>query len=151
MVSYGNEEFKEWAEGFGFNDSDLAIIESKLTRRKYLWLLLYLIGCCGGSISSVITSLPAGVQSFIMSVESIIALCIFFSLPFFVECSSLLKIVKTGSFDVKPGIITSLLSLVMYISFITIIPIIFWNGAKKKLWGTGINKLIKKGQIGNRE
>lgn len=149
MVSYGNEEFKEWAENLGFNDSDLAIIKNKLTKRKYLWLLLYLIGCCGGVIESTVSSLPATIQSIIMSVVYIITLIIYVSLPFFVECSMLLKIIKTGSFNAKPGIITSLLTLVMYISFITIIPIIFWRGAKKKWWGTGINGLIKKGVIGN--
>ena len=149
MVSYGNEEFKEWAENLGFNDSDLSIIKSKLTKRKYLWLLLYLIGCCGGVIESTVSSLPATIQSIIMSVVYIITLIIYVSLPFFVECSMLLKIIKTGSFNSKPGIITSLLTLVMYISFITIIPIIFWRGAKKKWWGTGINGLIKKGVIGN--
>lgn len=149
MVSYGNEDFKEWAENLGFNDSDLSIIKSKLTKRKYLWLLLYLIGCCGGVIESTVSSLPATIQSIIMSVVYIITLIIYVSLPFFVECSMLLKIIKTGNFNAKPGIITSLLTLVMYISFITIIPIIFWRGAKKKWWGTGINGLIKKGVIGN--
>ena len=149
MVSYGNEEFKEWAENLGFNDSDLAIIKSKLTKRKYLWLLLYLIVCCGGVIESTVSSLPATTQSIIMSVYYIVFLFIYFSLPFFVECSMLLKIIKTGSFNAKPGIITSLLTLVMYISFVSIFPIILWRGAKKKWWGTGINGLIKKGVIGN--
>ena len=150
MVSYGNEEFVRWASENGFHDNDLRLIGKTVTKRKWIWLLLYLLGCGGGAaiVSMVAPTLSEEIQSAISAVFPLLGICLFFTLPFYVECAFLSKIVKQGTFDAKPGLITSILCVVMYISFITIIPIIFWRGAKKKFWGTGINKLIKKGLIG---
>ena len=151
MVSYGNEEFVKWAEENHFNDDDLRLIGKTVSKRKWIWLLLYLLACGGGTaiISLIAPILPAEVQSILEAICGLLGLCLFFTLPFFIESYVFSKIIKYGSFDVKPGVIASILCLVMYISFVTIIPIIFWIGAKKKFWGTGINKLIKKGLVGN--
>ncbi len=150
MVSYGDSEFVNWATENGFDDNDLALIGKTVTKRKWIWLLLYFLGCGGGAaiISTLVPTLSENAQSIISAIFSLLGICLFFTLPFYVECAALSKFVKSGSFNAKPGIIASILCLVMYISFITIIPIIFWQGAKKKFWGTGIRKLIKKGLVG---
>lgn len=150
MVSYGNEDFVNWANENGFDDHDVNLIGKTVTKRKWIWLILYFLGCGGGGaiVSLIAPNLSAEAQSTIGAICSLFGICMFFTLPFYVECAVLSKIIKKGSFNAKPGLITSILCLVMYISFITIIPIIFWWGAKKKFWGTGINKLLKKGLIG---
>lgn len=131
MVSYGDSEFRQWAEDAGFNDDDLALMRKTVTGRKWLWLALYLAGCAGTAVSSII------------------AFSMFFTLPFFLESWIFASILKNGSFDVKPGFLWTILYFVEMVSFLCIFPIFIWRGCKNKQWGTGINGLMKKGLIGN--
>lgn len=122
MVSYGDSGFQTWAEQNGFDDNDLELIKKTLAKRRWIWF--------------VISITPAA----------------WFTIPFFLMCRTMYYVLKDGSFDnfnPRPNIIIGLMTITMYISFISVIPYVFYKGAQKKWWGTGINGLIKKGLIGN--
>lgn len=144
MVSYGNDEFRTWAEEAGFNDDDLALMKRTVTRRKRIWFLLYLAGC--GLGAGIIAPLSPELAEII---GGFLSAFMFFALPFFLESWVFARVLKYGSFDVKPNFIWSILYLVMLVSFVCIFPIFIWRGCKNKQWGTGINGLLKKGLIGN--
>ena len=147
MVSYGDESFREWADECGFNDADVALIKKTVNKRKWIWILVYLV-IIGASYLGTYIGGEAGTA--LTSISGIGVLVIWFCLPLMVECFSFSRILKYGSFtNAKPGLFISLFSIVMFITFLSIIPIFIWHFAKKRLWGTGINKLIKKGLIGN--
>lgn len=113
-------EYVQWLVDNGFSQEDERLILRTVTNRMILWALLSCIPGVG-----------------------------YFTLPLLILAWSMRKIVKNRSFDHHPGLLFSLASLAMYITFIMVIPLVIWLLAKKFNWGTGIRGLIKKGKIGN--
>ena len=145
MVSYGDNEFREWAEGLNLNDEDLSLLRKTVNRHKHIWFLIYLLGCSSG----LATMMPDPFASIFLIVSEICALGLFVALPFFLESWMFARILKYGTFNVRPNLIWSLLYICLLISCIAIFPLIIWKLTKKNLWGTGYNSLVKKGLIGN--
>ena len=138
MVSYGQKDFKEWAEENNFNDADVKLIKSTAAKRAWLWFLIPEAIC--------LLSLIPGQESWAFVGQMFFFI---FFLPFFVQAWTLYKCIKQGTFDnVRPGLILSLFSFLMVISYITIIPLILKIFTKRG-YGTGMNGLIKKGKVGN--
>lgn len=145
MVTYGNDAFRQWAEDRSLNDDDLRLLRKTVNRRKRMWLTIYLLGCSSG----LAFLLPAGVKELFVTVSEICALLMIVALPFFLESWMLAKVLQYGSFEVRPSLIWNLLYFCMLISFIAVFPLILWKLTKRNLWGTGYNKLMKKGLIGH--
>ena len=147
MVSYGDSEFQQWAEENGFNDSDLALIGKEATKRKWIWVLIWLL-CflMYPGQSGMLTGVLANICT---TIGSIAVLIFWFGCTFACKCISMSRTIKYGTLDPKPGLLGRLFGLILAISWLSIIPLIIYLIAKNKLWGTGINKLIKKGLIGN--
>ncbi|MGN1348144.1 MAG: hypothetical protein ACI4VI_04300 [Acutalibacteraceae bacterium] len=138
MVTYGEKDFRIWADERGFNDDDLKLIKSTAAKRALLWLLIPQSIC--------LLSLIPGQESWSFIGQAIFF--IFFN-SFFVHAWTMYKCIKQGTFDnVKSGIILKVFTFLMVISYITIIPLILKIFIKKG-YGSGINGLIKKGKVGN--
>ncbi len=138
MVSYGDRDFKAWAEERGFNDSDLRLIKKTAGLRALLWLAI--------PESLCLLSLIPGQESWLTVGQGVFFI---FFLSFFIHAWTFYKCIKQGTFDnVRGGIILKLLCFIMVLSYITVIPLILKIFIKKG-YGTGINGLIKKGKVGN--
>ena len=148
MVSYGDNEFREWAEENGFNDDDLVLIKKEVDKHKWLWFLNWLLCFLmypgqGGILNGVL----AGICTTIASIAVLIFWIV--GCSFLCKCISLSRTIKYGTMNPKTGLVGTIFGLILFITWLSIIPLIFTLISKKKLWGTGINKLIKKGLIGN--
>lgn len=147
MVSYGNSEFREWAEENGFDDSDLALIGREVNKRKWIWVLIWL-SCFflylgqGGVLTGVLAEICT-------VIGSIAVLIFWFGCSFACKCISMSRTIKYGTMNPKPGLLGSLFGLILVFTWLSVIPLIITLISRRKLWGTGINKLIKKGLIGN--
>lgn len=113
-------EYLEWLEKNNFSPEDEKLILKTSTGMTFLWFLLSCIPTAG-----------------------------MFFLPLLINAWTQRKIVKQKSFEPRPGILYSLCAVAMYISYILIIPWIFAKIAKKRFWGSGLRRLIKKGKVGN--
>ena len=113
-------EYLDWLEENNFSPEDEKLILKTATGMTLLWFLLSCIPTVG-----------------------------MFFLPLLINAWAQRKIVKQKSFEPRPGLIYSLFAVVMYISYILILPWIFAKIAKKRFWGSGLRRLIKKGKIGN--
>lgn len=139
MVSYGDNDFKQWAEKHGFNDGDLKLIKNTAAKRALLWIMI------PQAIS--LLGLVPGWESWNIVGQGLFVL---FFLPFFCGAWTMYKCIKQGTFDnVKSGLILRIFTLLKIISYISIIPLLLNLIFVKKNYGTGINGLIKKGKIGN--
>ncbi len=138
MVSYGDSDFRQWADDNGFNDSDLKLIRKTAGIRAWMWLLI-------PNAISLLAFIP-GQESW----QQVGGMLFFmFFLSFFVHAWTFYKCIKQGTFDnVRSGIILKLFSFLMVVSYITIIPLILKIFIKKG-YGTGLKGLIKKGKVGN--
>lgn len=58
------------------------------------------------------------------------------------------KVIKQRTFNVRPGLLYSLATVALFVNFIFIIPAIVFFVGRKRLWGSGIRGLMKKGRIG---
>ena len=112
-------EYLDWLEENNFSPEDEKLILKTATGMTLLWFLLSCIPTVG-----------------------------MFFLPLLINAWAQRKIVKQKSFEPRPGLIYSLFAVVMYISYILILPWIFAKIAKKRFWGSGLRRLIKKGKIG---
>lgn len=140
MISYGQKDFKEWAEERNFNDADLLLIKRTTAKRAWLWILIPEAFC--------LLSLIPGQESWAFVGQMLFFI---FFLPFFVQAWTLYKCIKQGTFDnFKPGLILSLFSFLMVVSYITIIPLVLKIFTKRG-YGTGLNGLIKKGKVGGNQ
>lgn len=124
MVSYGDSEFREWAEENGFNDNDLKLIRKKAKGRMFLWFVL--------------PALTLGIGSL-------------FCAPLLFNAFRVCAWIEQGTLEPKIGCSGLLLYILLFISFFGIVPIFVWNSIKNKntVPGSGIKSLIKKGKIGN--
>lgn len=113
-------EYIQWLEDNNFSPEDEKLILKTATVRMVIWLIL-----------------------------SCIPTVNIFILPLLMNAWTYRKIIKQKSFEPRPGLLYSLFSLAMYITFILIIPWILWTVVKKGRWGCGIRGLIRKGKIGN--
>ena len=113
-------EYLDWLEENNFSPEDEKLILKTATGMTMLWFLLSCIPTVG-----------------------------MFFLPLLINAWTQRKIVKQKSFEPRPGLLYSLFAVVMYISYILILPWIFATIAKKRFWGAGLRRLIKKGKVGN--
>ena len=147
MVSYGDNGFRNWADENGFNDRDLALIGREVNKRKWLWVLIWLLCFLvyvgqSGTVSGVLANICT-------VVGSAAALILWFGCSFACKCISMSRMIKYGTMDPKPGLLGMLFGIMLFFTWLSIIPLIITLVSRKKVWGTGINKLIKKGMIGN--
>lgn len=75
----------------------------------------------------------------------------YFTSPLLIMAWAQYKTIKQRSFNPRIGVLFSLHSLAMYISFLMIFPLIVWAVAKKHGYGSGIRGLWKMGLIGEGE
>lgn len=124
MVTYGDRDFREWAENNGLNDRDLVVLRKAASRRVLWWFIL--------------PALTLGIGSL-------------FCAPLMFNAWRVSQWIKEGSLDASPGLTGVILYLLLFISFFGIIPLIVWVKIKDDpdLPGSGFNKLLKKGKIGN--
>lgn len=124
MVTYGDSDFREWAENNGFNNGDLVILRKAAKRRVLWWFIL--------------PTLTLGVGSL-------------FCAPLMFNAWRVSRWIKKGTLEPSPGLTGTLLYLLLFISFFGIIPLIVWVKIKDdpSLPGSGLKKLIKKGKIAN--
>lgn len=141
MVSYGDREFKEWADDLGLNDSDLKLIRSTALKRAVLWLFLGFCSIVAGVVASIVFD-----QNTMLCIGIGYTVAAFF-IPFFNHALLFRRQIKKGMFDVKPGLFLGFCYLVQFLYYITITPLIA-NIFVKKGYGSGINGLIKKGKVG---
>lgn len=137
MISYGDSGFRQWAEENNFNDADIALMRKTTSRRAWLWAALFL-------------GFPAIFSALIGTDAAICGIIpwMIFS-PLLLEAWMFSCVLKQGTFDnVRGPFLWKLLYLCMFITFIYIWPLVFWKLAKKRMWGTGFKKLVKKGLIG---
>ena len=146
MVSFGDAEFREWAEELELNDADVEIARRKSRNNALKYFLLHLIGGAAGACSTLV---PKQYSDILLGIAAICLLIFWLLLSNFVRAWSFAKNLKYGSFNVRPGLFLSLYSLLMFISYASIIPLIISLIGKKRMWGTGFLRLIKKGIIGN--
>lgn len=139
-----DDEFVEWAEDLGLDGSDLLLIYQTVTKRKRIWMLIFLLGIAAVVVAAVINSMEA-----LEIVGGSFVVLELFGIPFFAECILFSRIMKYGSFRAGPGFLGSIVVFVMVIEFLAIYPLVLWLLVKRHLWGTGFNKLRRKGLIGN--
>lgn len=112
--------YKEWLDDNEFSPEDEKLILKTATGMAILWFLLSCIPTVG-----------------------------MFFLPLLINAWTQRKIIKQKSFEPRPGLLYSLCAVAMYISYILILPAIFATIARKRFWGSGLRRLIKKGKVGN--
>lgn len=124
MISYGDTEFREWANDNGFSSSDLALIRKVAKRRAFGWFIL--------------PALTLGVGSF-------------FAAPLMFNAYRVSQWVKQGTLEPRITFTGLILYLLLFTSFFGIIPLIVWLKIKddSNLPGSGLQKLVRKGKIGN--
>ena len=124
MVTYGDSGFREWAENNGLNDRDLVILRKAADRRVLWWFIL--------------PSLTFGIGSL-------------FCAPLMFNAWRVSRWIKKGTLEPSPGFTGTILYLLLFISFFAIIPLIVWLKIKDdpNLPGSGFNRLLNKGKIGN--
>lgn len=119
MARQDDFEFQQWAEQNNFSEADLQLIKSTARNHTLLWFL---------------TSLIPGVHLVTFSLMNIA----------WVQY----KVIKQRTFNVRPGLLLTLASVVLFVNFIFIIPAIVYFVGRKRLWGSGIRGLMKNGRIG---
>lgn len=148
MVSYGNSEFREWAEEMGVDDNDLMLMKKEVDKHKWIWLLNWLLCFLmypgqSGALNSVLANICTVIGS--------ISVLVFwlFGCSFLCKCINLSRTIKYGTMNPKTGLVGTIFGLINFCTWLSIIPLIITLISRKRLWGTGINKLVKKGLIGN--
>lgn len=100
-----SQDYLQWLEDNNYSQEDEKLILKTVNGRMILWLIL-----------------------------SCIPTVNIFILPLLMNAWTWRKILKQKSFEPRPGILYSLFSLAMYITFILIIPWILWTIVKKGGW-----------------
>ena len=124
MISYGDSDFREWAENNGFSDDDLIVIR-KAAKRRVLWWF-------------VLPALTLGIGSL-------------FCAPLMFNAWRVARWIEQGTLEPSPGLTGTLLYLLLFFSFFGIVPLIVWVKIKDdpSLPGSGLKKLLNKGKVGN--
>lgn len=124
MVSYGDSDFRQWAEYNGFNDQDLMIIKKKAKGLMFLWFFL--------------PALTLGIGSL-------------FCAPLLFNAFRVCAWIEQGTLEPRVGCSGVIWYLLLFLSFFGIVPLVVWLSIKDKdtLPGSGIMKLKKRGKIGN--
>jgi len=154
MVKYGDSDFQNWANELGLDDNDVELARKTSKKHAITYFLIYFlggaIGICTGLLMEQTSS--KSMELVLMILYGLSAVCAFsfyFTLPLFLEAWAFSKWMKQRSFNAKPGFLWVLFYICLFFLFFSIIPFIIWRLAKKRLWGTGFRKLMKKGLIGN--
>lgn len=139
MVSYGESDFREWAEENEFNDEDVRLMRRTAGKRALMWLLI--------PMAFALIGLIPGQEDWFTVADFLFVL--FFN-PFFVQAWTCYKCVKQGTFDnVRSGIILKIFFVIQAVSYIFVIPLLLKLIFVKRGFGTGWRGLMKKGKVGN--
>ena len=124
MVTYGDRDFREWAQNNGLDDQDLIVLRKAASRRVLWWFVL--------------PALTLGVGSL-------------FCAPLMFNAWRVSRWIKKGTLEPRPGLTGTFLFLLLFISFFGIVPLIVWLSIKDNpaLPGSGFKKLLRKGKVGN--
>lgn len=143
MVTYGDREFREWADDAGLNDDDLKIARKTMGKRAFLWFIMYVVSY---TVGIALTIAMEGNFVYMLAGAAVAAAF----LPLFNSCLLWRKYIKKGSLDAKPGPLLWFLLFAQFLNYVCILPLIT-QAFVKKGYGTGLKGLLEKGIIGGHE